>query len=167
MHQLNKHFKHIFIFFVFFLGSVVSSSGQLKPFERICGDWENTDKSLIIQIYIQQGEFKAKILWYKDTEGKPLDYWTDRHNPDPALRSRKILGMQILRGLKYRAKSNSWENGMVYDSRHGREWNASAYIDKKGRLRVRGYWHFKFIGRTMTFVRVTKEYVENKLRASN
>jgi len=43
---------------------------------------------------------------------------------------------------------------MVYDSRHGREWNASANIGKKGQLHVRGYWHFKFIGKTMNFFRI-------------
>jgi uncharacterized protein (DUF2147 family) len=91
---------------------------------------------------------------FKDTEGKPMDYWTDQHNPDPALRNRKILGMSMLSDLKYNSDTNSWENGIVYDSKHGREWNASAAIDKKGMLRVRGYWHFKFIGRTMDFVRM-------------
>jgi len=98
--------------------------------------------------------FKAKIIWFSQTGGRPMEYWTDRHNPDPALRSRKILGLSILRDLEYQPGSNSWENGIIYDSRHGREWNASAYIDDEGQLRVKGYWHFKFIGRTMTFRRV-------------
>lgn len=122
--------------------------------DRICGKWESVEKSLIIQVYLEGGNYKAKIIWFSDTEGKPMDYWTDRRNPNPALRNRKILGMEVLRGLQYNADNNSWENGMVYDSKHGREWNASATIDKYGRLRVRGYWHFKFIGRTMTFYRV-------------
>ena len=43
---------------------------------------------------------------------------------------------------------------MIYDSKNGRDWNASACIDKSGMLKVKGYWHFKFIGRTMTFNRV-------------
>ena len=83
-----------------------------------------------------------------------MSYWTDVNNPDPALRKRKLLGMSILSRLQYDPETNSWENGMVYDSRHGREWNASAYIDKKGQLHVRGYWHFKFIGKTMSFNRI-------------
>lgn len=150
--MLIKSFSALFVLLII---STVPSSGQsLKPSELICGKWENTQKSLIIQVYVDHGEFKAKILWYKDTEGKPLDYWTDRRNPDPKLRSRKILGMQILRNLKYRPKTNSWEDGIVYDSKHGKEWNSSAYIDKDGDMKVRGYWHVKFIGKTMTFFRV-------------
>jgi len=65
------------------------------------------------------------------------------------------LGMDILRDLKYDAGSNSWEDGMVYDAKHGREWNASVYIDKNGVLKVKGYWHLKLLGKTMTFTKTS------------
>jgi uncharacterized protein (DUF2147 family) len=155
MYLLLKPAKHFVLFIAFIACTTVPLPAQtVKRAERICGKWENTEKSLIIQVYVEHSEFKAKILWYADTEGKPIDYWTDRHNPNPALRSRKILGLQILRKLEYHPKTNTWENGIVYDSRHGKEWSSSAYIDKNGLMRVRGYWHFKFIGKTMTFFRV-------------
>jgi uncharacterized protein (DUF2147 family) len=96
----------------------------------------------------------AKIIWFTDTGGKPMNECTDKHNPDPKLRSRKILGLGILRNMAYHADTNTWEGGLVYDSKHGKEWNASVNIDKKGLLQVRGYWHFKLIGRTMTFKRI-------------
>jgi uncharacterized protein (DUF2147 family) len=137
---------------VFAAGNTKAQS--IKEGERICGKWESTDKELDIKVYMHDNEFRAEIIWFSDTDGKPLDYWKDVHNPDPALRDRKILGMSVLSGLKYDADTHTWEDGMVYDSRHGREWNASATIDKKGMLHVRGYWHFKFIGRTMNFVRI-------------
>ncbi len=148
-------FKLLFASLLFIICTVVPSTGQTPPSkESICGKWESTEKNLIIEVYMQDNQFKAKIIWYSDTEGKPMDYWTDSRNPNPALRSRKILGMGILRDLTYHPNTNTWEDGMVYDSKHGREWNASASIDKKGKLKVRGYWHFKFIGRTMDFTRV-------------
>lgn len=141
--------------FLITIFTVFDTHGQATNVqEKICGKWQSTDKTLRIQVYMQDNEYKANIIWFSDTEGKPMDYWTDRHNPDPALRSRKILGMSVLSGLKYDPNKNTWENGMVYDSKHGREWNASANIDKNGMLRVRGYWHFKFIGRTMDFVKI-------------
>jgi uncharacterized protein (DUF2147 family) len=123
--------------------------------EQICGKWETSEKNLIVQVYKEDNKFRAKIVWFNDTEGKPMDYWTDKRNPDPTLRNRKILGMNVLSELIYNADSKSWENGMIYDSKNGRDWNASAYIDKNGMLKVKGYWHFKFIGRTMTFNRVS------------
>ncbi len=89
-----------------------------------------------------------------DGDPNDMDKWTDKHNPDPALRSRKILGLNILKDMVYHEDTNTWEDGTIYDARHGREWNASAYIDKNGLLRVKGYWHLKFIGRTMAFRRL-------------
>jgi len=145
--------KYISFFFALLL--ITTVYGQPVPArEKICGKWASTDRALVIQIFTQRSQFHATLLWYRDTDGKPLDYWTDIHNPDPALRSRKLLGMSILRNLTYNSETNTWENGMVYDSKHGKEWNASAYIDKQGLLKVRGYWHFKFIGRTMSFKRI-------------
>ncbi|MCC8410780.1 DUF2147 domain-containing protein [Mucilaginibacter sp. UR6-1] len=127
---------------------------NIAPRERICGKWENQAKTLRIQVYTENNDFKAKIIWFSDTEGKPMSYWKDKRNPDPKLRDRNILGMGILRDLKYNANKGTWENGKVYDSKHGKEWNASASIDKKDRLKVRGYWHFKWIGKSMTFHRI-------------
>ena len=131
-----------------------ANAQTLKACERICGKWESTDKDVAIKVYMQDNEFKAEIIWFSNTEGKPMDYWKDVHNPNPALRDRKILGMSVLSGLKYNAETGTWEGGMVYDSKHGKDWNASATLDKKGVLKVRGYWHFKFIGHTMDFVRM-------------
>jgi uncharacterized protein (DUF2147 family) len=146
--------KYFSVCILFALFSAFNLNAQSNTEDRVCGKWKSTDNDLIIQVYMQNNEFKAKIVWFGNTEGKPMDYWKDVHNPDPALRDRKILGMSVLSDLKYDADTNTWEGGMVYDSKHGKDWNASAYIDKNGMLRVRGYWHFKFIGRTMTFIRL-------------
>jgi len=147
--------KYLYICFVLILSTTSALKGQaFKPAERICGKWETTDKTLRVQISMEGKEYKVKLIWFSDTDGKPMDYWTDRRNPNPALRSRKILGMDLLRNLEYHPNTDSWENGMIYDSKHGKEWNAAAYIDKKGQLRVKGYWHIKLIGKTMMFRRI-------------
>lgn len=148
-------FKRLCTCLVLLFCLTVATKGQtFKPAERICGKWETTDKILRIQVSMEGMVYKARIIWFSDTDGKPMDYWTDRHNPDPVLQSRKILGLSILQDLEYHPNTDSWENGMIYDSKHGKEWNAAAYIDKKGQLRVKGYWHIKLIGKTMTFTRI-------------
>ncbi|MEB0262822.1 MULTISPECIES: DUF2147 domain-containing protein [unclassified Mucilaginibacter] len=141
------------IFFVPFL-SPRAYSQRIPASERICGKWESQAKTLRILVYTENSEFKAKVIWFSDTEGKPMGYWKDKKNPDPKLRNRTILGMSILRDLKYNSDKGTWENGMVYDSKHGKEWNASASIEKSGLLKVRGYWHFKWIGKSMIFHRI-------------
>lgn len=123
--------------------------------DRICGKWISEEKNLIVQIYKDEGLFKAKIVWFKNTDkSRAMDEWTDLRNPNPELRSRKIIGLGILRNLTYVSKSDSWEDGKIYDALHGHEWDASAYINKEEELKVTGYWHFKFFGRTLTFTRM-------------
>lgn len=150
-----KNTSCCYIFLFFFIFVVIEANAQtIPPKERICGKWESASKNLRILVYLDGDQFKAKLIWFSNTENKPMDYWTDVNNPDPSRRKRKLLGMNILENLTYNSLTNSWENGLVYDSRNGRIWNASAYIGKNGRLHVRGYWHFKFIGRTMNFFRI-------------
>lgn len=149
---------HRFVFCLYLLLSfpfLRTQAQRVAPAERVCGKWESTDKKLIVQVYTEGNQFVAKLLWYSNNGGRPLDYWRDVKNPDPKLRSRRLLGMSLLSGLRYNKDADAWEDGTVYDSTHGHYWNASATIDKKGQLRVRGYWHFKFIGRTMAFYRVS------------
>jgi len=122
--------------------------------DKICGRWESSEKNLIVDVYRSGNDFKAKIIWFRADNEKQMEEWTDENNPDAALKQRKLLGINVLDGLVYMPESNSWEDGMVYDAKHGRYWNASAYIDTGGLLKVKGYWHFKFIGRTMTFNRL-------------
>ena len=100
--------------------------------------------------------FINKIIWFKNIDNsKPMEEWTDKKNPDPNLRSRKLIGMSILEGMDYIPKTRTWENGKIYDAKNGRHWSASAQIDDNGQLKVTGYWQFKFIGRTLTFTRVS------------
>ena len=121
--------------------------------DRVCGKWMSSQNNLIVQVYKNGDQFKAKIVWFRD-HVLPMEDCCDKHNPDPTLRTRKIVGLDVLNGLRYDADSQSWEDGMIYDAEQGKEWNASAYIDKEGLLKVKGYWHIKLIGRTMTFRRV-------------
>lgn len=124
--------------------------------DQICGKWMSTDKNLAVQVYKDNYDFKAKIIWFDDSDDKtrPMESRADTANPDITLRARKILGMNVLENLMYDPKSNSWEKGLIYDALHGRYWDSAAYITPDGALKVTGYWHFKFIGKTLTFTRM-------------
>jgi len=146
---------------IYFFGLLTFFGGGTKDHattasEVICGRWITTENNLMIQVYHEGNDYKAKIIWFNDGDDPSLmDTWTDQRNPDKSLRNRKILGMSVLRNLAYDASTKSWEDGLIYDAKHGREWNACASINKKGLLEVKGYWHFKWIGRTLTFKRAT------------
>jgi len=129
---------------------------NLPTCDQVCGKWMSTEKNLVVQVFKEGETFKAKIVWFDDSDDKsrPMDLRPDSQNPDKTLRDRKILGMSVLEKLVYVPKTNSWEKGVIYDASHGRYWESSAYIDTDGELKVTGYWHFKFIGRTLTFTRM-------------
>ena len=140
---------------LFFLTGFICPVPPRSAHDLVCGKWMSSEKNLVVQIYREGDDFKAKIVWFLDTDKKyPMEEWTDIHNPDVSLRARKLIGLSILKNMEYCPKSDSWENGKIYDPMHGHEWDASACINKNGDLKITGYWHFKFIGRTLTFTRL-------------
>jgi uncharacterized protein (DUF2147 family) len=145
-------FKLLFLFFI--SGWTPAASTATHP-DLVCGKWLSTEKNLIVHVFKEGVDYKAKVVWFNSKDkSKSIEEFTDERNPDPALRNRKLLGMSILEGMDYIPKSGTWENGKIYDAKNGRHWSASAHVDKEGMLRVTGYWQFKFIGRTISFTRI-------------
>jgi len=153
------------VFLLFTFGMLVFESNlgfAQDAANSICGRWVSQQKNIIIDICRANKDYKAKIVWFDAGSEQKMEEWRDINNPDKALRSRKLIGLNILNNLQYQAASNSYENGMIYDAMHGHEWNASAHITKQGQLSIEGYWHFKFIGKTMLFNRVADEASLNR-----
>lgn len=131
--------------------------GQQKYTEPITGEWIAAKRNLIVEVYKTGDQYNARILWFNDSDDKTRDMKSrlDKYNQVPALRSRHILGMQVVRNLKYNKRTGMYENGLIYDARTGREWSSYAYLPSLNILRVKGYWHFKFISQSMDFSRLT------------
>lgn len=78
----------------------------------------------------------GRILWLwepNDASGRPA---TDRHNPDRALRSRPLVGVEILRGLRETAPG-VWSDGAVYNPDDGRTYTGVIRL-RNGTLELRG-----------------------------
>lgn len=136
----------ILIFYFCFL----NFNAQSKA-DHVLGKWLATDNSVAVEVYKQKGEYKAKVVWFDDSRGNgtPMHTRRDSHNPNPHLQKRKIIGMEILDGLVYNHKNHIWENGKIYDASSGRLWDSTVHLED-GMLKVRGFWKFKWIGKTMT-----------------
>jgi uncharacterized protein (DUF2147 family) len=61
----------------------------------------------------------------------------DTKNPDPALRGRSILGLQIMSGLKP-AGPGKWANGKIYDPQSGKTYNSKIALTGANSLKVEG-----------------------------
>jgi len=135
--------------------TLIKSPAQNNP-DAILGKWESTEKNLIVEVYKQQKDFKAKIVWFYDEDDTitPIEQRLDINNPNKNLRSRKILGADILFGLIYDPKQKRWEKGRIYDSSSGRTWDATMWLTDPDNLNVRGFYLVRWFGKTLNFKRV-------------
>lgn len=135
--------------------STLKTTAQHNP-DAILGRWESVQKNLIVEIYKQDNAFKARIVWFHDADDTitPVEQRLDIKNPNKALRSRKIIGMDVLSGLIYDAKQNRWEKGRIYDSSSGKTWDATVWLIDAGNLNVRGFYLVRLFGKTLSFTRI-------------
>ncbi|WP_184550632.1 DUF2147 domain-containing protein [Mucilaginibacter sp. FT3.2] len=147
----------VLVWLVMLISPVMVISAQKPDGDRIIGKWTSEKKNLIVEIYKYGiSEYRGKIIWFSDGDefNHPINSRMDSLNPDPALRSRKLLGMDVLTMLTYDKATFNWDNGIIYDSRNGKAWCSCASLNEDGSLYIRGYWHFKFMGKTAIFHRL-------------
>lgn len=124
--------------------------------DRIIGKWVAAkERNLIVSVSRTGDEFKAAIVWFDNSDDKtrPMSTRCDIKNHNENMRGRKVIGLEVLRGLTYNEKEHEWQNGHIYDPSSGNEYNAKAWLTQDGHLEVRGYWHFEVFGQTILFVK--------------
>ncbi len=148
----NMRLTTALVFALFFYAFPAPSTVQKNP-DAVIGKWMSDEKNLEVQVYKAGAEYKAKVLWFDDSDDKtrPWNIRTDDKNPKKELRSRKIAGLEVLTGLVYDEEEDEWTGGTIYDSNSGKEWSAKVWLNKDKQLRVRGYWLLSLFGETMTF----------------
>lgn len=145
--------KFVYLFIAAFCSLTLHA--QKNP-DAIVGKWMSTDDNLEVEVYKNGSQFKAKVVWFDDSDDKtkPWNTRTDEKNPKKELRSRKIVGMEVLSSLTYDEDDDEWVDGVIYDSKSGKEWSSKVWITKNKQLKVRGYWLVSLFGETMTFKKV-------------
>lgn len=86
--------------------------------------------------------------------GQPL---LDRHNPDPRRRNRPLVGLSLIRDLRYRvdaAHGARWRGGTVYDPERGRWFRCYLRLADARHLKMHGYAGMHLFGRTTVWTRV-------------
>lgn len=68
--------------------------------------------------------------------------------------NKPMVGMEVLKGLKYNAGSNSYDGGQILDPKIGKIYSVKAKTQFQGKhLRLRGYIGTSILGRSQTWVR--------------
>ncbi|MBQ2394331.1 MAG: DUF2147 domain-containing protein [Alistipes sp.] len=120
--------------------------------QDVVGKWKLSDGTAIVEVYKDGDVFNGKIVWLKnptEPNGGPA---VDKNNPDAKLRSRQLIGLNMLSNLK--AKDGEYSGGVIYDPGNGKTYYCSMEVDGDI-LKVRGSLDKRgLLGRTMDWFRV-------------
>jgi uncharacterized protein (DUF2147 family) len=79
----------------------------------------------------------GEVVWLQSPRGEDGQPKRDEHNPDAKLRSRPIIGLQMIRDFKP-AGPGRWEGGKIYDPHTGKTYASKMRAASDGTLRVDG-----------------------------
>ena len=136
---MNKYSKIIASFIISLIISGIIFAQVAKDFDTVLGNWYTAKGESKIQIYKKDNKYFGKIVWLKipnDEKGKPK---VDKENPDESLRTRPILGLEILKDFVYDG-NYTWVDGDIYDPKSGNNYSCKMNLSKDYKtLEVRGY----------------------------
>ncbi|MBQ2417152.1 MAG: DUF2147 domain-containing protein [Alistipes sp.] len=120
--------------------------------EDVVGKWKLSDGSAIVEVYQNGDVYNGKIVWLQnptEADGSPA---VDNNNPDAKLRSRQLIGLNMLSDLK--KGDGEYSGGSIYDPGNGKTYNCSMKVEGDV-LKVRGSLDKRgLLGRTMDWFRV-------------
>ena len=119
--------------------------------EDILGLWDAGESH--VEIYACGDRLCGRIAALDeplDEEGKEK---LDKNNPEPALQSRPLLGMDLIAGF-VKAGKKKWEDGTIYDPRDGKTYKCVMKLQRDGSLKVRGYVGPPLLGKTVVWTRI-------------
>lgn len=127
--------------------------------DKILGLWKTPENDCKIEIFKCGNKYCGKIAWLKeplyaadDDEGMAGRPVVDRKNPNPNLRSRPLIGLQLIEGFIYTSK-NVWEKGTIYDPDNGKTYKCKMILSAPNRLEVRGFVGIPLLGGTSVWTR--------------
>lgn len=128
--------------------------------DAIVGRWLIASKDAVIDIHPVNDEYHGSIAWLLDKTydaddgpalaGKPR---LDHRNPEPALRGRPLLGLPMLKGLRFDGREH-WREGRVYSCDDGRTYTVQVSLADAAHLKLRGYFGLPLFGMTSVWTRI-------------
>lgn len=158
------HAQHAIMFLKrFLLAALVVIATQFFGFtsvntsreaNRIVGIWQSEEKNLQIEMMEEGGHYAGKMVWFLCTSGEAMMCsYRDTENPNPKLTTRPLIGMNVVEKIYYQG-DNVWGDGKIYDPNTGRTYDARITLPTPNTAIVRGYWKFRWIGKSIVFHRL-------------
>jgi uncharacterized protein (DUF2147 family) len=99
----------------------------------ILGIWKTDMDEAKVEIFMCEEKICGKIILLKNPlytdsrEGEVGIPVIDNKNPDPALRTRPVIGLQILEGFILKGENN-WGEGTFYDPKSGKTYKGKMHL---------------------------------------
>lgn len=141
--------RGFFITCCFLIGLLLGEPIMASPTD-IAGTWLSGDGDGLIEIRVDGAAIAARILGSpKPDRDRPE---TDTLNPDPTLRDRPLLGLNIFSGFTYDG-DGKWSGGFIYDPNSGKTYRGKLRLVDTNTIEVRGFIGISLIGRSETWTR--------------
>jgi uncharacterized protein (DUF2147 family) len=131
------------------------------PGTSVLGWWLTQEGKAVVRLEEGEGGICGHVVWLKspvyppgDSRGPAGTPKLDTNNPDPALRRRPLLGLQVLWGFSPPDADGVLKDGEGYDPDTGRTYSGIISLAGPDRLSLRGYVLVSLIGRSSTWTRV-------------
>ncbi|WP_316818495.1 DUF2147 domain-containing protein [Pedobacter nyackensis] len=141
--------KHLTFMLLF---TAISFAGFAQNKDAIVGKWLNASGEAHVEITKRGDKYFGKIVWLKDPKDEKGTVKTDIKNPDESLRSKPILGLEILKNFVF--DDGKWTDGKIYDPKSGKTYSCNMTLKGNDILNMRGYVGISLIGRSETWKRV-------------
>ena len=124
---------------------------QDTPGDAVLGQWLTEGEKAVVEIFRSEDRYCGKIVWLKEPKNPDGSEVLDTENPDPAKRSRTVLGLNLVWGFRY-DENQGWVDGSIYDPDNGKTYSCKMNFEGDA-LKVRGYVGISLFGRTTVWKR--------------
>ena len=132
--------------------TAITFSGFSQHKDAILGRWVNPSGEAHVEISKKNNKYYGKMVWLKNPRDEQGVAKTDVKNPEPGLKSRPLLGLEILNDFVY--DDGKWTDGKIYDPKSGKTYSCNISLKDNNQISIRGYMGISLIGRSETWKRV-------------
>jgi uncharacterized protein (DUF2147 family) len=139
-------------FFGLFLAlAILPVASKAEQGSSPVGLWKSEDAQ--VEIFEVDGKLNGKIAALNKEYTSDGVEKTDLSNPDPAKKSRPLVGLVFMTGFTPEG-SGRWDHGTIYDPKSGNTYTSFLEYSGGDTLKLRGYVGISLIGRTAVWTKV-------------
>ncbi|MBI1770629.1 MAG: DUF2147 domain-containing protein [Bacteroidetes bacterium] len=151
--MLTKKFLFVSVIILTLLFGFTSDNSSREA-NRILGIWQTEEKNLQIEMIEGDGYYAGRMIWFLCASGESMMFsYRDTENPNPKFTTRPLIGMNVVEKIYYKG-DNVWGDGKIYDPNSGHTYDARITLTAPNTAIVRGYWKFRWIGKSIVFHRL-------------